>query len=351
MYNYNGYNTNLGPQRHNIRGPRRRNNEIDVHEMSKQQLAKQDKDHGDGYKFVTKGNYPISNQKNPSLIPGVYTSVPTPTSSANIQPGAAEIGISDTYLYFNSFENVSNSDLENGVISFPIPSINNNKPVQNIIELECTRFFMPDITEGATDPDFWFFKRAYIYIEQLSATQSALAFNQNKYHFEFEVVPSGISVEMVPIRERSKYTFTKPVRDLTEITFRILRPPFFERVPIPQSLFGMTPVSGTTPGRVTTSEPHGLPVTAGPYPTGYVAVTIKEWSSNGPASVNSAMVRSGGHMVNVIDANTIEFDSTAGVDFALVTSGSGVLGINFRRIAFEMRFRSIVSSITNYIAP
>jgi len=72
-------------------------------------------------------------------------------------------------------------------------------------------------------------------------------------------------------------------------------------------------------------------------------------------TLNSILNSTQGHLADAIDASVVELANTSGSAIANlpfgVSRGIGSLSIGFRRIAFQIRFRSLVRSETNRILP
>ncbi len=316
---------------------------IDMHEVMKKEVSRQGEgsiDGGSNYKFSSlppqNCQYPQNPQTGGGLIPQpILPPVPVPTRD--------EIGVFDNYFQFDSYDKTG-ADYAAGEMTFSISELNNQFPIENIIEMEIGSFYIQDRPLAATLPAFYFYNRYIMAIKQLTTTQSIQGPDNLRYHFEFDVETAGISRKMNPVEIFKTFIFTKPVRDLSEITFQF-RKGDGTRVSLERDVLSFTSDPGTADEMILDGlADHELDTT-----TTY-AVFVEGFSSTN-ATQNTLMNRSEGHLVTVPSATRIKFDSTAGLAFAAIAATSATVKIAVRRIAIPMRFRSIVDYITNYIAP
>lgn len=267
-----------------------------------------------------------------------------------------QYGIVDRYFYLDSTNKDSSSRLESGEISFSIQLLNQQKPIDNIIEMEIGDLFIPEVVKPANFPEFYFFRRIYIAIQEMTSQAIFAENGQTRFHFSRKTSPAGISNEITDIGF-DKFIFTQPFRDVTTATFSFKTSgfPTFRPIVFNQDVFDFTAVPTVAGGvfggaTITTSIPHGLTVGDD------ISIFITDFSS-GIGSIDNNIGSPNykdGHLMRVIDATTLEFRDAATVGFDFTTLGvatPGRLLVGFRRIAFTMRFRSITPRITNQIIP
>lgn len=255
---------------------------------------------------------------------------------------STEFGIADSYLKFDSRARDSSSDISNGLLSFNITELNQNQPIENIIEMQIGTFFIPDIATPVDVPDYFFFKQVTILIEEMQG-QAHFGPDGTRYHFDLRVIPAGIANELVPAANEGKFIFTKPFRDISLMSLRFKAP--FKNIVFPDDVLPFNASPGTSPARIITAAPHGLPVAS------TVAIFVSDFVS-GIGNVDNIINSPDGHMVTVIDATTLEFSAAAGFDFAgVLTAVPGNAFIGERGIRFSMRFRTLVNIKTNTIVP
>lgn len=191
--------------------------------------------------------------------PSASPSGPPPPASAG-PTSTLNFGIYDTYLYFDSFFKDGTSNFVNGELRYSVVALNYNNPIDNIIQMEIGEFFIPDIVLPNNQPEFFFYKRVGLLINEMT-TMSIFGNNNFRFHFEFNVQSAGISVKLTPIN--NIFSFSRPVRDFTEVTFKFTAP--LKSVPFLQDTFNITSVGSTSnPGfngtalQFITSDPHNL---------------------------------------------------------------------------------------------
>lgn len=305
---------------------------VDVHELLKRELYSQ-------------ANIPLQ-------LGGVVPS--GGGGSEFLQSG--RFGVVDRFFYLDSSARSSSSDLSIGRIAYDLQTLNQNKPVTNIIEMEINDFYFPEIPKGVNFPAYFFFRRMLISIIEMEA-QAIFAENSTfRFHFEMDISSAGIS-NLATNTRHSKFIFTNPFRDISNITFRFNAPTYrgLKNVVFPQDIFRFAAiplaVGGTFGGAtIATTQPHGLTVGDD------VSIFITDFSTGIPAIDNNIGSPSyyDGHLVRVISTTVLEFRAAAvvGFDFTtLLTATQGNLLIGFRRMAFTMRFRSITPEETNQIVP
>jgi hypothetical protein len=252
-------------------------------------------------------------------------------------------GVIDTFIYFDSTYRDSASNIGAGQYNFSLLTLNQNRAVDNIIEMEIGDFYFPEIPTGPAYPLYFFYKHLYILILELQA-QSFNGANSFRYHFDMNVQPAGIA--NLAASSINLFIFGKPFRDAADLTFQFYRAPFAP-VQFQQDLFNFNAVAGTSPARITTALPHGVAIAT------TVSIFCSNFSSN-VGNVDSLINSQTGFLVTSINANTLEFAPLAAVGFdftAVLTAVPGNLVVGFRRIAFSVRFRTIVNMETNRIIP
>lgn len=327
----------------NIKRPENRRKEIDVHEALKQEMILQGVDGG----FIADGE-PLKDS---------YRRYPELTEIARKARGDKkdEIAdlkidlkdlkpshIQDTYIYFDSVAKKSTlSDLAAGRISWNMIEINQNTPIENIIEMEIGSFYIPNITTPLAFPQYFFYDRLNLLLEEPQA-QSIRAQNAVRFHWELDLQPAGISLSATPVNK--KFIFQRPFRDISTATFNFRAP--LKSVGFQPDVLPFVSVAASNPARITTNPAHQLAVAS------LVTVFVNGFSS-GSSSVDNAINNQNGFIVTVIDANTLEFPptATAGFNFAAIGVVPGTVVIGFRRIAFTVRFRSLTDDKTNGITP
>ena len=341
--NQSGY-SDVGPV-HN------RRKEVDIHEELKKEMYKQS-GLPNPATMRQVGAFPNS------AVGGAGSVAPfsalVPTAGTNDGVGSKKGGIVDRFFLLDSSAKDSSSSLSVGKIVFDIQTLNQSKPIDNIIEMEIGDFFFPEIASNLNYPTYFFFRRLLILIEQMAA-QSIFAQGNYRAHFIVGAQPAGISNSSTEIGS-SKFIFGKPFRDLGSASFRFMKPSFsqdFSPVVFDQDIFTFTAVAGAPTGpdfggaEIITSIPHGLVDGTD------VSIFIKDFASN-VANIDVLVNSPEGLLVRVHSPSTLEFRApgTVGFDFTSVAGGtSGQLLIGFRRISFTMRFRCLSSEETNTIVP
>lgn len=271
----------------------------------------------------------------------------------------SEIGIEDTYVLFDSFyKDRGGSRPGDGLYVWDVQKINNNVPVATVVIATIEKFLIPDISTEAYQPDLFRFRKLYMYMENISAQQFTVSSNENnlnRFHWSPEIADSGDGSGrflVLPLLD-NEYIFTEPVRTITEMRMRFKVP--FGNVPFKEDVFDAETVTsaGPSPGnrQLTTLNPHGLT------PGTTVDIFIKGFNSTND-ELNIFMNNPRGHIVTVIDGNVLQFTLAPTITEQLgsvLTSTGGrpkcVVYIADRRIAFTIKFRSIVTKATNFISP
>lgn len=265
------------------------------------------------------------NLKNAGILPGtvprpMYGTLgggpPVMAGAPETNPMASEYGIFDTYLYFDSNTRDATSNIGNGEIKFSVVDLNYNKPIDNIIEMEIGRFFIPDIVLPPQQPEFFFFKRVGMVIDEMT-TMAIFANNNFRFHFEFIVQEAGISKELVPIQ--NTFTFSRPVRDFSQVTFKFTAP--YKPIPFEECCFTVTSVASGGALQLVTNEPHNL------IGFGFVA----------PPLANAITLGSAGAGVLT---GTYQYVAT-------FTTATGETNVNFNLAPNSFTYAANIASLTN----
>lgn len=328
-----------------IRPPQNLSRQIDVHQLQLLELQKQD----------ARDDYNSANppRQTTGFIPrrqfeGVVDTPPLPDTGALTNTGR---GIIDRYIYCDSVAKDSASSLSQGKLAFNITKLNQNKSLDQIIEMQIGDFFFPNKNVDTTlYPSYFFFNRLYILVQEMAA-QSVLAQESNKYHFEKGIASAGIANEATDIG-MNLFIFPQPYRDLTISTFAFTAPPYFKTVVFDQDLYIFNAVPGSAPARITTTDSLNMIPTADP---GGLPVTIycTDFYS-GIGDIDAKVNSPEGHLVKVIDQFTLEFNAILLEGFDFSTIGTAIPGkflVGYRRIAFGVRYRTITDVETNRIIP
>lgn len=323
--------------------PRRqpnRCNQIDTHELLKREIYRQGADDlSSGYKFGLSGPVPLGGPISP--LPPVV-------------PTGAGAGIDDTYLYFDSLAKDSSSDLGNGEITWSITNLNNSNPIENIVEMQVGDFWFPLIKNSTGFPDYYFYRRVYMYITTLPSQQAVLMQNSGSFHFEFDVdIINSVAVHLKPVKDT--FYFKRPITSLSSFTARFLVPSDasanFKKIPIPTDKTTATLVGspGTNPSRWhLVTDPTSIIGDVGALASPGVAMYFSGVSSNN-STFNSTINSSQGAFADTVVDGT---DFTVTADATAVTQPPNVSAniiIPKNRVAFQMRFTSVRDYKTNYL--
>jgi hypothetical protein len=360
--------------------PKNRAREIDVHETMKKEMYQQagvpDQEYGQvsPYSNLTPALAAVMAGTGYTPPPGVSVGVGAPVSIPSSLPSslpysipgpsaqqilinasksnegsqtssssAAPTGVFDRFFFLDSSARDPSSDIVNGKLAYSVQTLNQSKPLSNIIEMEVGQFYFPDIVVGANYPTYFFFKRLYIRIEEMAA-QAVFAQNNNRYHFELGIQPAGISNSTVDIGF-NKFIFGKAFQDLSVATLYLTTSPNFKAVNFAQDTFTFTSVAGSNPATITCSLPHGITIAS------QASVYISGFSSN-VSNVDSVINAGTGHLLTATTTTQLQFAPAVLVfDVPFVPATSGTLVIGVRRIAFTIRFRTLSSETTNQIVP
>jgi hypothetical protein len=327
-------------------------NALDTHELLKNEIYSQKGD--DDASFRTSFSGPV----NIVGLHGNSGSGSAPPQSQSSGP-LDNAGFQENEIYFDSTARDSSSIFSNGEIKWAIAPINNGFDVQNIVELSLGSFYFPRITSAsATSPDFFYFRRVYMFIESFPSTQAVLGPSGNNFHFEFDVNnATGQAVFLTPVN--SSFFFQRPQLSLSNFNVVFLVPPnssssnVWTRVPLPHDTVSITSLTtggaGYNPIRF---QINGLDTTAELGPIGStgtpgLAVFITGYNSNS-AAVNTLVNNPNGNFItNIIDNTTFEIGAINGTPVTANYTASMYIPKN--RIAFRVRFSCLYNQLTNYV--
>lgn len=263
------------------------------------------------------------------------------------------IGVNDVYLYFDSFNKETGSNPQNGLYIFDVRRTNGFETVKNVIELELFPFFLPKVeTDPTYQPEYYYFRTAFLEITSISSRQLVKAANQTQnFHFELEIEDAGSAVIARP--KNTVFIVTDPLIEVTQLAaqFKIVG----RNASYPADVFTVTavfPALLPPPGdrRLVTSVPHGLTIGANyaVFFTGYNSIS---------GALNDIMNDPIGQIATVIDATTVELTATPGANAigttptSTGTAPTATMFVGPMRVAFTMRFRTIKRVETNFITP
>lgn len=313
-------------------------NQIDTHELLKQEIYSQT---SDGSNRSSGG------------------SAPQPVSKPAAAPQNSNTGFEDYELYFDSTQRDMSSDYSIGEIKWSATTLNNSQDIKNCIEMKIGSFFFPKIYSDPGKPEFFYFRRVFMEFENAPSTQAILGPNNNKFHFEFEVDNlTSQAVLLTPIKDA--FFFQRPITSITDFQIRFSVPPtnsgasVFKRVQIPNDTVPIVALTnggaGYNPARfrimgsdTSVIGPIGATGTPG------VAVFISGLATNDGVVNSNINSTAGVFITNVINATDFEIasiDATA-INAASIYGASMFIPKN--RIAFPLRFTCTRSQRTNFI--
>lgn len=262
-----------------------------------------------------------------------------------------DVGFVSNYIHFTSANKNESSRVSDGELTFSVPLINNNNAVQNLVKFRMHSFYFPRVEGPVTQPDTFFFRRLYVLVKPLPTT-AVLGANSSQHHFEFDIENiTSLAVDCRPLGkegERGEFVFSKPVTQLSDVTFQFLVPGFGQRslVPLqlPNDTLAVRTVPNTNPARfevlggLTTADIG--PIGVAPAPG--IAVYFANLNTSNNA-INEQVNSQNGHYVTTIINNTI-FE-VANLNFTVnpvnFTSFPLVLYVAKNRIAFTVEFITI----------
>lgn len=262
-------------------------------------------------------------------------------------------GVQDFYFHFDSKRrNAAASNYSAGVLTFDLARLNQNLPINNIVKIEIGSFWFPQIEpyDSANGPDFFYFRRVFARINELTVRQGYQAESSNAYHFEFEVESSNsTAVLLKPIKPI--YYAPQPINYLNTLSMTFYVPLDFKTVPIPQDTVAVVGVAGTNPAQfrildgtsntVFTPFPSIAPIATAVYVSGFNSanVTLNNLVHNNNGIFVTALVSTDTVVVGGLNFSTLAADTEA------------TMYVAKNRIAFGMKFSSLVQQSTNHLEP
>jgi hypothetical protein len=358
-------------------------NAIDTHELLKTEIYRQGHASDTNFRFGVNVSAPISGGSPGGLSPG-------------------QVGFEDWELYFDSvYKNSAISDLPNGVIGFPLATLNNNKDLKNVIQMTLMPFYFPRITNPrvqlnnvlypslaltTNSPDYFFFRRMYIQVVNMPFGQAVQANNSVQYHWECGVEnTNSVAVLLNPLKQ--SFFLQRPLQTLSEIQFRFMVPLDFRAVPIPvETLPVQLVLPLTNPARFRIlNTPNGseamnllIPpaIIQNQAPPDPAQIPIPAIAPPGIAVFMSGAVLTNGGVSNLLVEQLVngvnglfitavintqpanlppqyvfevnDINPTLGAP-AITASNVFVMVVAYRRIAFPIRFTCVKDQLTNYI--
>jgi hypothetical protein len=265
----------------------------------------------------------------------------------------SEIGVEDYYMLFDSFNKTRESSPSEGLYVYDISKINDNFMIKHIIEMEIQDFIVPVIPVLSYQPNYFRFGTVMIDIENIVSQQHGSGCNTH-FHFNMNISDDNVGLNRILLKgtHNNKYIFKDPIRDISRAEFRFKSP--ISNVPFLQDVFAVMTVSSGGPSpanrQLKTSIPHNMTIGS------IQDVYFKNYNAT-DSILNSVVNNIYGHKVDIIDAYTVQLTNSPGSDAigtAITSTGTlptCAMFIADRRIAFTIRFRSIVTMITNFISP
>lgn len=191
--------------------------------------------------------------------------------------------------------------------------------LEDIVEMEVEPFEIP---ADNTFPNYY--NRITLFIEEIN-TQSVMASEDTRYHWDFETSVSGNKIKLTPLRR--KMVFIDPYRSLVQTTF-VLRAPY-QNIPFSKDRMVAVSTPGSNPVIWTTVEPHIINTNDPVYFTDV---------DTGNIVVNTAINDRDGWPI--IKLNSTQF--TVAVDFSTIAVPiSTVVYFGSKRIIIPIRFRCL----------
>lgn len=275
-----------------------------------------------------------------------------PSQQAPSQQAPSDSALSsatdDVYLYFDSTARDFTSDIAGGELKFNISTINNQKPVDNVISLRINSFYFPRVSAAATVPDYFFFDRVYVQIgsSSMPSSQAVLAQNGNRYHFECEIATlNSVAIKLTPIEP--VYIFPRPIQSISDITFNFMVPLNFRNIVIPNDTLQVRAVAGTNPGQfviLPTNDTSAIGAVGVPVAPG-VAVYISNFNSASTTLNNLANSATGYFVDNIVSTTLVTISTLNLATLAVDTPCVMIVAKN--RVGIEARFKSIRGQLTN----
>lgn len=333
----------------NIRKTQNRSNKIDTHELLKAEIAKQ----GDETNYVF-------------ALPSGPVTNPTINVAQSITPAVTgQVGVNDIHIQFESEVMSGMSGLQTGQMSFSIPILNNNLPIDNCTHIRIGKFYFPLIRNDANSPEYYFFRRIYMQITSITSNQVVRMANSNDYHFEFDIENlNSVSVLLNPVNDI--FYFRQPITSMSTFDVRFFAPNGiggYRNISLPKHRVTVRSVPNSTPfarfeiiGDDITNLidsaliPNTYPSPVIPLtPNPPIAVYMRGFNSSN-ANINNQVNSSQGLFVTgfVLNFNTFQI---ASLDFnGFNEAVTCTMYIAKNRISFPIRF-STINTNNNYLLP
>lgn len=238
-----------------MRRVQNRGQAIDMHEALKKEIYRQTP--GEGSSLSVASN-----------------TVPDQSSSATPM-GAPTFGFEDQSFYFDSLVKNGTSNTSGGELIWSISSLNNNNDIKNIIEAHVDQFYFPRIQIDNVHPDYFYYRKLFMQIENAPSAQAINAQSGFRFHFEFDVDNlNSTAVLLTPVKR--SFFFQRPITSLTELYIRFAVPTGnttngMQYVNLPPDIITIQSTTGnqmTLVGGATTQQAFG-PVLPATTPTVY----------------------------------------------------------------------------------
>lgn len=334
----------------NVRRPTNRFNQIDTHEILKNEIYKQGSENDTNFKFGFNG---------PNILGGPAGGPVVPMSpSGPSGPSSILVGFEDTELYLDSVYRDSSSDYTNGEIKWSLSSLNNTQDVKGVIQMHIPPFYFPKIYstyDGTSKPEYFYYRRVMMELQTAPTSQAIFGPNNNKYHFEFEVDGlSGQAVKLIPTKDA--FFFQRPITSLSDFNIRFMVPQFtssanaWKKIPLPADTVTIRSVAGSNPIRfdiVGTNTEILAPIGSAGSPG--VAVVIRGLATNDNTVNDDCNDTNGNYVTTIVSSSRFEI---AAINGATVDAGTytATMYVPKNRIAFPVRFTSVRDQLTNYIS-
>lgn len=266
------------------------------------------------------------------------------------QKDVSHIGTVDEYFYFESYHKSKTTDIKAGIISFSISELNNNKPIENVVQMKINRFYIPSpIASPPGDSDLFYFRQAFGQVMEISSKQSVNAFN-NYFNFEFDIIQGGaVASLLIPIDDT--LTFKTPISSLETFTLKLMIPPYFKPIPLQNDLMKVVLIPNTNPAifKIVSDD-----TTADIAPIGVLAaedvvtVFMSKFTSTDATLNNKVISTYGVKITTVLDMKQFSIN---GLDATYVNIQPEVnnMLIGKNRIGIKVRFTRIIGTRTNYM--
>lgn len=320
---------------------------FDIQEIMKNEMANEgaSREYGNG-------NF-AGNSAGGTSISTSVVSEQTTTTTESAKPSKSQQydnGIFDTTIHFDSYYRDRTSDMLNGVMSFSISTINSSKAIENVVQIQIDRLYVPTPMTPSGSAELQYFRQGYIQITNISNQQNTLT-STGAFSYEFDITNTNSAASLwTPVS--NTITFRQPITQLDTFTMRFMIPPLMKAFPLPNDLMTVQlVVPGTNPARFqivsvdSTADIGAVGVLA---PADQVNVYMYDFTSSN-ATVNNAVSSTYGvKITNIINSTVFEIgaiDATA----IVVAPAVNTMLIGKNRIAITARFRTVTEGRTNYL--